>query len=822
MRNQVNITYLSSPDAYVYFDEEDNTQDINNVANLSSMSTEGALGYRGLHLSKTEKENSALLNGSYKLYGDAGYAGYSSSQLSNASSVFAPAVVLTFQVTFEKNFPTLFITFDKACNQYATHFTLQHADTGATIEVQNSHTVAVVKTTSTFWGGHKAGSIRLNILGWSTPYTCAKVSAISTNYYGVYTGKDLIRVVNSENAFNAQLTPHPGICEQYADIEVYDRDYVLHELVKDANASADICVFDDQNNMIGSPETYVIVDIRESDLDSVVTIACKDVSCTFEKINVPALPVADRSADELFSHAFSFAPNVSWRYYNDYYRVQCGNAITPNSWTYACNLKELLNKICIMSGTRVYYYRGSFVVLSANNLPYEAGNVSLPPNVYMQGAKLTTANECRIDTVNVQPINNALSAEDVVLYSKQINTVTLNNTEYNLPVGTNVRSTHHRSVHNYSRSGFVTYNYAKARIECLMVSGSFVFNLSKAPQKTPSARVSLQGATKTVERGASTYNAYPTVEEFNSDSFNLAAWINDHKSSTSNTLTWSYENERFSINPWIINYVAADLSAPPTAGDILTTWADPGANTRTSAQVNGWTDTSNFGEGSAYITMLPTNPSGSSIPEALMSAIRLRDLSLPITCKVERLSDTSFEVYWKVPIRIAYAAASRTRGLLGAAHDLDNYAILDNIDTISIDIIGKDLSDDVVNISYSKNDEEELVVDEPKNVYPFALEKSELLTVQSTRNGWPLTQELASTWLNFYDHPVQIFKCSVSARWAIEKQLTVGMQFRITKPDGKIVKDFRNLNSSFSLVNIEKRFENAKYTYDLQLIERTT
>ena len=805
MRKQINIKYTLSPGAFLSL--EDTASSLANVSNMEKLSVENATGYRGFHLSAARGEYAAILDGTYGAYSDEGYAGYVSSILAGNDGTFEQPLALTFSVTFDATLPTICITFDRACRQYATRFELFNESTGKSIVVaENKYVTALVKTTQDFWDGTTTGKLTLLIHAWSKAHSNGRVTVLSLNYDGVYTGKDVLKCTCSENLLDANTTPQPGMCEQYADVEIYDRDNVLHTIKELEDADVDIYDVTDAGELIDQGG-YKITDPQIDDMSASVKFSCKDVSSTFDRVNIPALSIADRSAHDLFTLAFSYAGNIPWRYYSKYYEGVCKDTITPDCWAYASNLQEFLHKICTLSDMRVYYHKRTFVVVGAVNLPYNAERMTLTPRVYKPQAKLSLSSDCRIDTVYMQPIDNTLDDEDTVLHTEKVAEVYVNNSKVSLPLSDTTPSTHWRYLHNNSNVSLVSYEYAKSRMECVMASGSVTVKLDRAFKGTPTARINLQGTTNASERGALTYDATPTSANLGSSGYNLTNWIKQKTTTKADTLTWEYGNETVSLNPWVRN-VVTDLST--TDADVLTDWAKE-ISLRSCAVLNGWYGETSFSKDAPYFVMKP--------PSSYLS-IRMQNLSLSKVCTVTKVNDYTFNVSWTAPVRVTYFAASRSRGAFGGGQDLDNWAFVDNITQVSIELVGKELSDESIELSYSYDDADDLTSTALKNKYPVSIEKCELFTRHSKLGSHDLAREKAALRLDYYDHPVQVFTCSVSALWAIKNKITVGNSFQILHLNGEPVKNYRGSVSTFILTNIEKRFSSSADEYDLKLLER--
>lgn len=355
--------------------------------------------------------------------------------------------------------------------------------------------------------------------------------------------------------------------------------------------------------------------------------------------------------------------------------------------------------------------------------------IVLTPRVYKQNIKWAAAHAQKINTVQGQLLDNTLIPSVDNLYTQNVTTVAIGDRLLTLPIDNSIAPTHYRWMHNGRWVPFEDVDHAKARIECIMISGTATIHTDKAILNVPRVQLTLAGTSDVISRGGSAFDTYPSKDQLSDQSFSLAQWIHEHKTSTNESLTWSYENDSFSMNPWVRKLIPYDLvgMTAPGAGDILTTWNDPSQTARTWATASRWTDHTNYEISGAEIYMWPTNPQGSDIPSLVQCAIKMQDHRMGFGVSVTKVDDYNFKVNYHVPVRLAYAAASRTRGMLGAYYELDNWAFVDNITSINLSFSGAEYSDETIKYAYSMN-AQGVLTEELKNEHILNIAESELLT----------------------------------------------------------------------------------------------
>lgn len=308
----------------------------------------------GFQLSSANKV-AAQLSSRHTFFGPDGYSGYLSGNISEDS------VECNFKLeSWRPDVTRLYITFDRASGEYAKTIKLQCED--ITILVSNNTQVFVGIDISAF--DEVYGTVTMTLSDWSVPGHSFKVTNISfiPDIYAVDTS--IISFKCSQNLLDAELSINPGVCEQYADIELYDKDNILHTLAADGtlytDATAQIEGIDDDGTII-SLGRYIVSDWQIEQTNTVVRISCRDRSYLFNKVTIRRAMVATRSVDALLRIVFD-AARIQWSYLDAETRERCMSISIPDSWYTESKLDVLLDKICAVGLLRMYWYLDTFYV----------------------------------------------------------------------------------------------------------------------------------------------------------------------------------------------------------------------------------------------------------------------------------------------------------------------------------------------------------------------------------------------------------------------------------------------------------------------------
>lgn len=364
MRIQVKVNFKEKDVDNVSLDEAMLPAQIN-VSNSGVIVDGAAKGYKGFQLSASTAKPLSRLDGSTRFYPDTGYPGLITQELSGADGSCDTTVPFILTGNTPEN---LYLNFDSITKEYAVDFKITNNVTNYAITVTNNKFASLILPLKDL---HLPSALSnaiftLKITKWSKSNSCIKITRLSTYYSTSYTGTDLKSVTNSENLLDSQMQITSGICEQYADVSIYDRYGVLRKFALTNKLASDrvlsIFAIDDVDGVTYEMGSYIISDWNFDGISSTVGITCRDKSYLFEKINIERSVIADRTLDALINILFAQAPGMAWRYQDAETRTRCEAIIIPNNWYHASDLYTMLNKICALGMLRIYWYIDTFIV----------------------------------------------------------------------------------------------------------------------------------------------------------------------------------------------------------------------------------------------------------------------------------------------------------------------------------------------------------------------------------------------------------------------------------------------------------------------------
>ena len=365
MRPQVEIKFVPDAEVQLYWGDATLPEQAN-ISDISSVLVNTYRGYRGFQLSQTNDSPVTPLDGTYKLYTSNGYRGFVSRKLSgdNGGSNVAVSFYINGQVPEH-----LYVTFDAVNKEYAKHLRVYSSDNSAGYNYNNtSANVTVMLPLKEIVNGTIAQNVLITIvvMQWSRENSSIKITRISPFYSQTFAGDTLIEFECSENAYDTSMNLLPGICEQYADVKVYDAANTLHDLalrnMLDRDCQVTIRVQDDKSGEYTVIGTYVV---NEWDIDansSEVTILCRDKSYLFEKIDIQRTTVNTRTLNDFIHILFEQARGMSWKYADEDTRQRCLDIEIVSSWYRKSDLRTMLDKICAVGLLRIYWYLDTFII----------------------------------------------------------------------------------------------------------------------------------------------------------------------------------------------------------------------------------------------------------------------------------------------------------------------------------------------------------------------------------------------------------------------------------------------------------------------------
>lgn len=351
MRTEIEISVQGVIKSNIQFSALKSSPQINKVNNeeITNPSNVG-LSLPFQHSGTAEAIISSL-NGLYKVLPEEGYPGYISKTVCDADGVFATPLP---QVVFSTTSTIVVVYF---ADGYPIDFTVKCGDIVDTYKDNKEQVI--------LFNYESAGEYTITVSKWSVGNSSLKISRIISLDQFVFTENDLIDFKCSENLLDSQVSIQPGICEQYADITIYDRYKLLYRYVVEyehelTNSIVRLLVYDDNNNanVIGA---YVITDYDISGQSSQVNLTCSDPSYKLEKIQIPAISPAKRTVADMINIIANYG-NIPIQYANTVVYTQCISIVTPNCWFKADNALNILNKICQLGMLRLYWYIDTFII----------------------------------------------------------------------------------------------------------------------------------------------------------------------------------------------------------------------------------------------------------------------------------------------------------------------------------------------------------------------------------------------------------------------------------------------------------------------------
>lgn len=443
----------------------------------------------------------------------------------------------------------------------------------------------------------------------------------------------------------------------------------------------------------------------------------------------------------------------------------------------------------------------------------------LTPRIY-RNMKWSITPKDMFDTVSMSPITNAYENEASSLATEDITTVTINGHTYNLAnIGddlaafNNLQATYRRNVDND--------DLAYSRIDVLMVSGKhrFVFQNPISPQNLSAAVTLAAGVSCSIARGSKTNDYFP-LSDLHSNSFSLASWIQEHKEADSNRLEWQYGSNSFVFNPWAYGYGTV-YPLGESSGALLQKYTEWYGSPSIGLGYRGpfiqdWHAFQNYSlEGDTF-----TYINGSAGQAGIPIGLEIRNSILPITTSVQKIDDYTVDVYYTVPVRLAYLATSAYYNAF-SYHAVDNRCFLDRMTKITIQLNGLTLDTTGNDISYSLNETGTGLTEQTINKRIYKVEKNELFTLNTyygnnTAQKW--SSKFALEFLQKYQKGKYLLNLDVPAKWAIENQIHCNSQLKIKLQDNTYI-ERKGSHCVFEVKTIEKSFRNNEFTFSLGLLE---
>lgn len=336
---------------------------VSNMANLSQLATNLArddLGYNGFILG-TKTKQATKLNGTHKMFsGSHSYPGYIGSSVYTTEEVDE-----TFELSVNGDTPKyLVLCFDGQAHEYATAYTIQNSSNANTIVITNSNEILSIVDLSSLQlpEGTWYGTLTLHITRWSQANRTVKITVLRAGELDVlqFYESELISYECSEHVYDSQLSITPGICEQYADITIYDR----YKIFERANKEIECRVTIETVNPDRVLGTYYVQDWDIPGGSSEFTSHCGDFCSIFDKLTFQATSIQDRTLHQILQLIFAQG-NLRWAYLNEADELFCSQLHTPNNWFKTSTVHVALEKACWLGLLRIYWDKDTFIVTRA-------------------------------------------------------------------------------------------------------------------------------------------------------------------------------------------------------------------------------------------------------------------------------------------------------------------------------------------------------------------------------------------------------------------------------------------------------------------------
>lgn len=334
----------------------------------------------------------------------------------------------------------------------------------------------------------------------------------------------------------------------------------------------------------------------------------------------------------------------------------------------------------------------------------------------------------KIDTVQLSPISNEESEETASIATTEVKSGKLDNasSNTNFPIPNSYVPKYIRSMRCIRTYTFEDHELGKSRVEIVMASGSVDITTDKAIVGTPYATVKMNGKSYVVPRGVKDYNYTSNGSALKDMTKSFTQEIIDKKVETHETLSWRYGENSVNFLAWVYEQKSSDAlnNFPPYY--IATTWDKYYSPSRATPYFGGW---STFE--SEEIKKLPAT-SFNAFLNYTPGVIPLKNTQFEITTQVQKLSDYKYRVFWQAPVRYLYIAAARSYGIFQGYLNIDSYAFVDIVDSLTISLYAKSLATDKVDLAYSLSGPGTTALStQLRNQFPLKIDEAECFTMST-------------------------------------------------------------------------------------------
>lgn len=184
-------------------------------------------------------------------------------------------------------------------------------------------------------------------------------------YYKRYEDNSILSLVCSNNLTDSNLSITPGVCEQYTELKIYDRDNYLHDRAS-GNDTMDAevqCIWIDAYGDEHTLGTFFTSEWTIDGDNATVTIKGRDKTYILDTVSIPGLPRAgDKTLTDLIAILFEYMHDYSWEFLDVETEDRCNNIILKDCWYTESTLRVVLDKICYVGMLRIFFRNGTFYV----------------------------------------------------------------------------------------------------------------------------------------------------------------------------------------------------------------------------------------------------------------------------------------------------------------------------------------------------------------------------------------------------------------------------------------------------------------------------
>lgn len=462
----------------------------------------------------------------------------------------------------------------------------------------------------------------------------------------------------------------------------------------------------------------------------------------------------------------------------------------------------------------------------------------LRPRIYASNLEWSLLPKNKIDTVSMSPYLNKTATQ--VMHVQELTSGLVNGVEVTLPMSNAMRNITDYEIMSNSRSTALWSSVmGSAAVYLSTIQGSYTVHLTVPPATTPRAVWSLEGTTEYTQRGVATVE---TIDA-NTGLDVIANYITNNKAGTEdiidNKSTDNYNRANLAsgllvnynqgwvpLFPWIrdttgsppsnmLVYEYLQSRYRPREENILTTWNNDESGSDWLPQFSGWNTYNQTGAVRQGPYRWLASSSTDNIPDRFIPIVNKK---YRFKCNVKKLNDYDYQVDYDLPVRYMYIAGAKAVDSVwhNNVKGQDSYAFKDVISKITIELVSGTFTDDTNDLSYSLEDSQ--LTEDAANEHILTFAKNELITMQTKWGDDLWTQKMSKTILDKLKDGKYVVKCSVPASWAIQNRITINSQMNVQLQNGEYIT--RNgFVSVFEVKNIEKRFQNNSFTYELQMLE---